>query len=107
MSQKIDDVLEVLAAIRGGYHLDQSGSLRDARRNAVRAIAKERGVTCQTIRDAYLRRLEPDIRGTPAFDRATENWLSRKSDALRKTLEKHALDPGDRVQLEKFFSRVA
>jgi len=107
MSQKIDDVLEVLAAIRGRYRSDQPSSLRDARINAVRAIAKKRGVTDQTIRDAYLRRLEPDIRGTPAFDRAAENWLSRKSDALRKTLEKHALDSGDRVQIEKFFSRAA
>jgi hypothetical protein len=31
MSQKIDDVLEVLAAIRLGYRSDQPDSLRDSR----------------------------------------------------------------------------
>jgi|SRR6266850_1523 len=107
MSQKISDVLEVLATIRRRYCTHQQASLRSARISAIHAIANERGVTYQTIGDAYLRRLEPDIRGTPAFDRITEEWLSRKSDALRNVLEKHALDAGDRAKIQKFFSRAA
>jgi hypothetical protein len=104
MSQKIDDVLEVLVTIRKGYRADLAGSIREVRIRAIRAIANERGVTSQTIGDAYLRRLEPDIKGTPAFDRVTENWLSGKSDFLMKVLERQALDDGDRARIKKFFA---
>ena len=104
MSKKIGDVLEVLAAIRHGFRDDMPGSLKDTRVRAIHAIAKRRGVRHQTIGDAYLRRLEPDIKGTPAFDRVTESWLLRRSDALRKVLEKHALDHDDRIRIQRFFS---
>lgn len=104
MSKKIDDVLEALAALRHGFRADMPGSLRDTRVRAIHAIAKRRGVRHQTIGDAYLRRLEPDIKGTPAFDRVTESWLLRGSDALRTVLEKRALDHGDRTRIQKFFS---
>ena len=103
MSQKIDDVLHVLKAIRRNFHADRKGSLRQARIDAIHAIADGRGVTYQTIGDAYLRRLEPDIRGTPAFDRVTEDWLTRKSDTLLRILEKHAIDSQDRANIEDFF----
>ncbi len=76
MSQKIDDVLHVLATIRKGYRADEPLSLRYSRIRAIHEIAKQRQVTYQTIGDAYLRRLQPDINGTPAFDRATAAWPS-------------------------------
>lgn len=69
MSQKIADVLDVLTRIRRGYRPGRPESIREARIGAIHVIADERGVTHQTIGDAYLRRLEPDVKGTPAFDR--------------------------------------
>lgn len=104
MSQKIRDVLEVLAAIRREFRPDVPDSARNARLRAVRSIAAKRGVKYQTIGDAYLRRLEPSIKGTPAFDRVTESWLLGKSDALHRALEKQALDNDDRALIRKFFS---
>jgi hypothetical protein len=104
MSQKIDDVLEVLAMIQRGYHTKSPRSLRDARIRAIKAIAIQRGVTHQTICDAYLRRLEPDVMGTIEFDRYTEEWLSGRSHALQEILEKHALDSKDRTRILTFFT---
>jgi hypothetical protein len=104
MSKKIEDVLEVLAAMRAGFRADVSGSLKQARIGAIRSIAKKRGVSYQTVGDAYLRRLEPHIKGTPAFDRVTEDWLSRGSRALRDIIAKHALDADDIVNITRFFS---
>ena len=104
MSQKIDDVLEILTAIRKGYRADRHGSVRDARIRSKHDIANQRGVTYQTIGDAYLRRLKLDINGTAAFDRATEEWLSERSDQLKRILQKHALDQGDQSRIKMFFS---
>ena len=78
--------------------------MRNTRLRAIRSIAAKRGVKYQTIGDAYLRRLEPSIKGTSAFDRITENWLLGKSEALRFALEKQALDNDDRALIRKFFS---
>lgn len=103
MSQKIDDVLEVLGRIRRGHRPGHSRSVQEARIRAIHDIAKERGVTHQTIADAYLRRLKPDIDGTPQFDKVVNEWLSGKADSLRRVLEKHALDRGDELEIQRFF----
>ncbi len=103
MSQKIDDVLDVLSRIRRGYRPGSPRSVKDARIRAIHDIAEERGVTHQTIGDAYLRRLKPDIDGTPQFDKAVREWLNGESNTLRRVLEKHALDRGDEMEIQKFF----
>lgn len=104
VSQKIDDVLEVLVRIRRGFRRDRPGSARDARIRAVRDIAKSRGVTYQTIGDAYLRRLKPDIDGTPAFDMVVQAWLSGRPDPLKWVLFNQAMDSGDNLQIAKLFT---
>jgi hypothetical protein len=95
MSQKIADVLGVLDQIRRAYGPGKPDSVRDARIRAIKAIALARSVTYQTIGDAYLRRLKPDIDGTPAFDVLVQAWLDGTSDKLRRILLGHALDRGD------------
>ena len=104
MSQKIDDVLHILAGIRSAYRSDKPESLRRVRVRVLRQIAKQRDVDYQTIADAYIRRLAPDIERTPAFDRLVEEWLASGSPALQKVLEKHALDRNDPVSIREFFA---
>lgn len=107
MSQKIDDVLQVLAGIRDGYRQGKPEPLRSVRIRAVRRIAEQRGVDYQTIADAYIRRLAPDIRRTPAFDRLVEEWLASDSPALQRILERHTLDRGDPARIRQFFASGA
>lgn len=103
MSQKIDDVLHVLAGIRSGYRADKQESLRRVRVRVIREIAKQRGVNYQTIADVYIRRLATDIEGTPEFDRLVEEWLASSSRSLQRILESHVLDRGDELRIRAFF----
>jgi hypothetical protein len=95
MSRKIDDILEVLAIIQQGYR----GSVREARIHATHVIAKRRRVTYQIVSDAYKRGLEPEIKGTPAFDHVVEDWFSSKSNYLKRILAFHAFDKRDRARI--------
>lgn len=104
MSQKIEDVLQVLAGIRNGYQPDKAEPLRRVRVRVVRQIAKQRGVDDQTIADTYIRRLAPDIERTPAFDQLVKDWLAAGSQSLRHILQNHALDQGDPVRISEFFA---
>ncbi|WP_154081347.1 hypothetical protein [Stenotrophomonas hibiscicola] len=99
MSQKIEDVLQVLASIRSGYRPDKPESIRSESVRVVRQIAKQRGVDYQSIADAYIRRLAPDIECTPAFDQLVKDWLAAGSQALQHILQNHALDQGDPVRI--------
>jgi hypothetical protein len=89
MSRKIDDILKVVATIQRGYR----GSVREARIHATHVIANH------TVSDAYKRGLEPEMKGTPAFDRVVEDWFSGKSDYLKRILESHAFDKSDRTRI--------
>ena len=107
MSQKIEDVLQVLAGIRSGYRRDRSEPLRKVRVRVVRDIANQRGVDYQTIADAYIRRLAPDIERTSAFDKVVEEWLASGSPSLQRVLERQALDRGDPERICNFFASSA
>lgn len=107
MSQKIEDVLRVLAVIRGGYQSDKPDAIRRGRIRVVHQIAKQRGVECRTISDAYIRRLAPDIERTQAFDRCVEEWLASGSKMLQQILQNHASDRSDLVRIGEFFSTTA
>ncbi len=107
MSQKIEDVLHVLAGIRSGYQPDKPEPLRRVRVRVVRQIAEQRGVDYQTIADTYIRRLAPDIERTPAFDQLVEDWLAAGSQCLQHILQNHALDQGDPVRISEFFAPTA
>jgi hypothetical protein len=104
MSKKIDDVLEVLMHMRHSYQPGHPDSIREARKSAIKTIGAGRGVTHQTIADAYLRRPKPQVDGTPQFDLLVGEWLDGRSDTLRRALEHHARDSGDQPSISKFFS---
>ena len=104
MSKKIRDVLDVLGEIRARFRNNNGIAVREIRINAIKAVAEERGVAYQTIGDAYLRRLEPDVKGTAAFDNLVEKWLKNGSMDLRDILERHSLDVGDPPLIRQLFS---
>jgi len=104
MSQKIEDVLQVLAGIRNDYRSDRAKPLLRVRVRIVRQIAKQRGVKYQTIADAYIRRLAPDIERTSEFDLLIEEWLASGSLSLQRILVSHALDQGDPARIREFFA---
>ena len=79
MSQKIDDVLHVLAGIRSEYRRNPAETVRQIRIRVVRQIAEERNVNYRTIADAYIRRLASELRRTAAFDLLAEQWLATRS----------------------------
>ncbi|MGN6321629.1 MAG: hypothetical protein ACTHNE_07870 [Dyella sp.] len=103
MSQKIDDVLHILADIRSGYRSDTSQSVRAIRIRVIHQIANERNVDYQTIADAYIRRLAPELKLTRAFDHLVEQWLAAGSPLLQRVLEQHAIDHADPARIRKFF----
>ena len=107
MSQKIDDVLHIVAGIHSEYRGDTSQSVRAIRIRVIRQIASERNVDYQTIADAYIRRLAPELKLTPAFDHLAEQWLASGSPALQLVLEKHAIDRADPARIRKFFESAA
>ena len=102
MSEVVTDVLEVLRHVRKGYRPNQKmRSIKEARVAAIREIGKERGVTHQTIADAYLRRLKPFIVGTTAFDIATRDWLEGDAGTLRKALHNRAASRTDELEIDR------
>nr|AAK28585.1 hypothetical protein [uncultured bacterium] len=107
MSQKIDDILQILGGIRNGYLGGKPEPLRTVRVRVVRRIAQQRHADYQAIADAYIRRLAPDISRTPAFDRLVEEWLASGSSALERVLENHAIDLNDPARIREFFMSAA
>lgn len=99
--------LRLLDGIRSGYRSDTSQSIRTVRIRVIREIAEHRRVNYQTIADAYIRRLAPELQLTPAFDRLVEEWLATDSPALQRVLEAHALDRSDPGRIREFFARAA
>jgi len=57
MSQRIDDAIDVLFAIKQVYETDQTQGIREIRLQAVKDTAAARGVNPRTIADVYIRRL--------------------------------------------------
>jgi 3-polyprenyl-4-hydroxybenzoate decarboxylase len=105
MSQKIQDVLEVLKQVQSRF--DPSTSLYQVskvRIDAVQYVAKKRGVKDRTINDACVRRLEPEVSGTDKFDELIWEWLNGRSQKIKLVLQRHIIDQDDESQIAEFFS---
>lgn len=103
MSQRIDDAIDVLFAIKQVYKNDQRQAVRDIRLQAVKDIAAARGVNPRTIADVYIRRLSPYITGTGEFDARVSQWLKGHPVELKAALEKCSLDANDHGRIKAFF----
>jgi hypothetical protein len=104
MSQKIDDVLQILAGVRSGYQSDAREPLRKVRLQVIRQVAEQRRVDQKTIADTYIRRLTPEIRRTAVFDHLVEEWLASRSPSLQRILENHVIDHSDPQRIREFFA---
>ena len=106
-SQKIEDVLEVLERalkeFRQSPHWPGVSSIREL---AMAAVAERRRVKPETIRDACVRRLRPQVEFVADFDRLLEDWLRGRSQRIRQVLLARAIDRGDPVRINEFVSRV-
>jgi len=63
--------------------------MSEVRLGAVSAVAERFGVTEETIADAFIRQLRPQIASTSDFDEAVDDWFKGKSDRLKIALLSH------------------
>lgn len=103
MSQRIDDAIDVLVAIRQAHENEGRESLRSIRIGAVKSVADARGVEPKTIADVYIRRLRPYVKKTADFDRLVLEWLNGRAMNLHAALDKCSLDAADRGRIKAFF----
>ncbi|MES2641051.1 MAG: HNH endonuclease [Myxococcota bacterium] len=109
MSERITEIVEVLAHIRSGVP-DPAPTPRDvaaARVKATRHVAAVRGIAEDTVRDKYSRQLAPDIFHVPAFERAVHAWLLGRDEGLRRAMEAHSVDDEDRKRIAALFGSDA
>jgi hypothetical protein len=108
MSKRIEEILEVVEEVRGRFE-SQPGLryITPARVEAVKSVARRRGIAYHTVNDKFRRQLEPDIAGVAEFDKLLEDWLVSGSLELRDILLKNAVDEGDISLINQFFYEAA
>ena len=84
MNRGIDQLLEVLVAIRDGAPPRQEAVTR-LRKSAVVDVAAQRGIDRRTVANKYIRGL--GIADTDAFDALVGQWLFQGSDRLQRIME--------------------
>lgn len=108
MSSRIAEVLSVLRLIRTPS--PQALSLEQVRRRrlaAAKYVARDRGITHETVRDACTRQLEPHIRGIAEFDEMVRDWVAGDGRELRAALLQHTVDVSDSAAVDRFFDRIS
>jgi hypothetical protein len=105
MSKKIIQIVDVVREAEKRHY--PGADIRRIREEATHAVAERRGIGYTTVCDKYQRQLEPDAKGTDAFDILLEAWLVRKSPQLRNVLMAHASDRVDQSYIEDLFDRSA
>ncbi len=102
-SSQVGQILEVLDRIKRQAPSSLK-KVRMARLDAIRYVAKSRGIRTRSVRDKLWRKLELKM---GSFDRMVLGWLTSDSQTLRKVILKHAargyLDV-DRRTTNGFFS---
>src|SRR5689334_12021039 len=110
---KVHDVIRVLRKMRSDFvkrqgHVD----IAKLRKYAVNSVAESdfrenrfiHLVSAQnTVLDACIRRLRPDISGTLAFDELADDWLRTGSTKLKNILLKYSRDNARRAEVIEFF----
>ena len=104
MSQKIDDVLSVAVEAERLAGNGRPGSIDLLRQEAIDTIARRRRVTPQTIQDACVRRLAPDVPSVSEFDRLLDAFLRGEPSRLKRVLERRRIDRDDEASIRDFFA---
>ncbi len=105
MSERINEILEVLATIRGtvGRNI-YGGAVQDSRLAALKQVARQRHIDPNTVRDKFGRQLQPNVRGVREFDQLVERWLTSSPDELEGVLRQHAVSDDDDRRIQEFFA---
>ena len=105
MSSRIAEVLSVLRLISGAAARPISlAEVRFRRLHATKAVASERSITPETVRDACTRQLYPHVKGVAHFDALVHAWLSSGARALETALSHHTVDRTDADAVARFFA---
>lgn len=107
MSQKIEQILEVIEEVREqfqstpGYH-----SVKGMRIRAGHSVASRRGITNQTVLSKFITQLRPDVKCADDFDKLLEKWLVYDSDELKNIILKHKSDRQDVELINRAFYKA-
>lgn len=107
MTKRIEETLEVIEEVQALYDSGSVTPIRVLRTRAVNTVAKRRGIKSQTVRDKFIRQLEPEIRTASAFDSFLEKWLRSDSEELKGFLSGHTSDQRDKQAIDDLFARNA
>ena len=105
MSAQIAQILEVMDGIDAYRNGKVSPyAIEEARKKAVKDVAKNRNITDQAVRDKLIRKLRPQVSSVHQFDTLLIAYLTEGSSELREVLLKHIVDPSDRKRIFEAFS---
>jgi hypothetical protein len=82
--RRIQDVLEVLTETRRAH--EAGASSLAARRAAITAVARARGIRPETIRAACARGLRPEVQTLEAFDKLIDAWFRGDVSSLAQVI---------------------
>lgn len=108
MSQKIEQILEVIEEVREKF---QTGtglkSVHVLRVKAGASVANRRGIRNQTVLDKFIRDLRPDIQFAADFDKLLEDWLIQDSNELQNIFLKHKSSRRDEELIRNAFYKAS
>jgi len=107
MSQRIEEILEVIEEVREQFQSTiRYRSVSHMRVRAVASVARQRRIKKQTVLDKFIRQLQPDIKVAADFDKLLEDWLVHDSDRLKNIILKYTSDRQDVELVNKAFYRA-
>ena len=104
MSEKIEQILEILQIVKSLHRDDPSTSTKEHRIHAVNEVAGQRGVLITTISDKYRRQLSPHLTNTEDFDILLSRWLQEGPSELQNILLYHSRSNQDRERVKRFLA---
>lgn len=107
MSKRIEEILQVLELLRPATTNPISRkAIRRRRVAASKEVARQRGITSQTVRDKCRRQLQPHVSSAEEFDELVYLWLAGDSLPLVRALVDRSVDAEDQANIQEFFTRT-
>lgn len=105
MRAQVEQVLEIICGVRKRWaHKVPRETIEQIRIEIVHEIAKERGITFQSVEDKPRRKFEPDLISMGQFDSLLEQYLVSGSAKLRNILLKHAVSADEEQAIKEALS---
>jgi predicted restriction endonuclease len=107
MTKRIEETIDVISEIIAHYDPSKLTAVRRLRMSAVDIVASKRAIDSKTVRDKFIRQLQPEIRTAAEFDAAFESWILTGSRKLKDSLLRHTSDSDDKRAIESLFAQRA